>query len=342
MIENNNHQNQRIRALLNQTAKEHQKSVAALQEIAKKLQNPQLEALNRTMQESLLPIFQRNSELMKSLERTTALRSSYLESINRNTELTNLSKVISEAMRPLQLAGINDSIRAIAATMPVMLEGLFEPAKRYSEMIQRITANIDTSLWEGIDFEGLNERIKQHGEEFQSPSEFAEFMYDEIKEDSSLDDEAHAAFESLNNIVVTDKDVSTIASFIDKVRNTNNIIIIFIFFILIGYVEEARNRYLVEPTFDAIESYVLQVNSGSTDSEEPFVQRNYVVANKDTALRNDANTESEILAIISSDSVLMVLEDIRYYYKVLYQSENGEELVGYIAKKNVSLIDMNE
>ena len=75
---------------------------------------------------------------------------------------------------------------------------------------------------------------------------------------------------------------------------------------------------------------------------EPYLQENMgvpIMTRISSKVRSEPNTGSEVVCIMGESTEAIAEEDLNYYYKVYYVNENGEEYVGYIAKKNVAIMN---
>ncbi len=78
---------------------------------------------------------------------------------------------------------------------------------------------------------------------------------------------------------------------------------------------------------------------------EPLLQEtvgSIITARIDCLIRQSPNTTSEVISEMRKDNEAVIVEDLNYYYKVKIYNEDGEEKEGFVAKKNVEIIDSTD
>ncbi len=60
------------------------------------------------------------------------------------------------------------------------------------------------------------------------------------------------------------------------------------------------------------------------------------------ALREQPHTDSNTVIELQEGDEALILDDINYYYRIEFTDKNGDKKIGYVAKKNVEIIENDE
>lgn len=75
---------------------------------------------------------------------------------------------------------------------------------------------------------------------------------------------------------------------------------------------------------------------------EPFLPQTIglpVISKFKCLIREQPSTDANVVIELQESDKAIITDDIKYYYKVEFTDENGEKKIGYVAKKNVDIIE---
>lgn len=229
--------------------------------------------------------------------------------LERQMEINNLIKATSIPISAFQqLAAQQDVLKAITAGSINAYSKEIEIIKENQALVAGVVASL-SSIYKELDIEE-----KRHFEEldkFQSE--------EEIKE--------------LETIVGTDKTTK-------KAPMSYLIFMIFIILQLVSFgkpeeVREVEGQNIVEANpspilIDATKSicYALMYD---------VLKKGY--AKLKCYIKNDTTKDSKNIVKLDINQEIYIVDEERYYYKTIYHNEKGELEEGYVAKRNIKLVE---
>lgn len=146
-----------------------------------------------------------------------------------------------------------------------------------------------------------------------SLSSLAEQVYEESEEDTS--DYLNSDEEILEALQEQERDPvgfqERIANGTEKMKKKHFIVYLLLWFILANFVGPFFQDYIGKPVMAYIVSKVREL----------------------------PNSSSEVIDELQEGGEGLIIEDVPYYYKVTYVDENGDAREGYVAKRNLKVIN---
>ena len=229
--------------------------------------------------------------------------------VERQMEINNLIKTSSIPISAFQqLAAQQDVLKTITARSISAYSKEFEIIKENQTLFANVAASL-SSMYEELDIEG-----KRHFEELDKSQ-----SKEEVKE--------------LETIVGTDK----------TTKKVPISYLIFMFFVILQLVSfgkpeevrevEGQNIVEVNPSpilIDATKSicYALIYD---------ILKIGY--AKLKCYIKNDTTKNSKNIIKIDVNQEIYIIDEEKYYYKTIYHNEKGELEEGYVAKRNIKLVE---
>lgn len=229
--------------------------------------------------------------------------------VEKQMEINNLIKTSSIPISAFQqLAAQQDVLKTITAGSISAYSKEFEIIKENQILFANVAASL-SSMYEELDIEG-----KRHFEELDKSQ-----SKEEVKE--------------LETIVGTDKTTK-------KVPISYLIFMFFVILQLVSFgkpeeVREVEGQNIVEANpspilIDATKSicYALMYD---------ILKIGY--AKLKCYIKNDTTKDSKNVVKIDLNQEIYIIDEEKYYYKTIYHNEKGELEEGYVAKRNIKLVE---